>query len=84
MLKYKLMGEVVSDNVRETCKCLHQGLLTVTQAVMLLLAEDVVLVQFDGKSFTVSCHSDWEAFGAIPTEDLTWDTPTPEQFKFEV
>ena len=84
MLKYKSMGEVVTDNVLETCKCLHQDLLTVTQAVMLLLDDDVVLNKYDGKSFTVSCHSDWEAFGAILLDDLTWDTPTPEHFKFEV
>lgn len=84
MLQYKLMGEVVSSNVFETCKCLNQGLLTVTQAVMLLLSEDVNLVSIDGNMFTVSCASDWDKFNAIPVDDLTWDTPTPNHYTFEV
>lgn len=54
----KTREELITKDVIEVCEQIDAGLITVTEAVMLLLDYDCNLVTISPKEYTLSCHSD--------------------------
>lgn len=79
----KTQDELVTSAVIEVCKQIALGLVTITEGVLHLLAEDCSLISFSENKFVISCYSDYNAWAATPY-DVVETVQLPEHFTIEL
>jgi hypothetical protein len=84
-MNYKTEDQVVVPDVVDVIRSFHDGCLTVTQVVKVLMAWDVHLHEIKGNKYTVSCYTDEQNWLNQKLEDFDVFAPNcPPEFVVEV
>ena len=79
----KTRDELITQDVIDVCEQLDGGLVTVTEAVTILLSLDCILVTVTQGCYTISCYSDSVACQEMPLEEFEFAT-MPEHYTVNV